>query len=674
MHKRITIVALSLLALLSGGISTAFAVNSPNAPANVSVVSNSALNSLPSAGSLSVTWQKPVVDATHPIPIAYIVSAIGGGATFSTTVTLAAIDTIDYSSVLSGLTGGTAYVVTVTSKSSENATALASSVNATPVTSPATPTTISAVATAGAVALTWSAPVNFGGSSITGYTIKDGTAAETTITDPLATTKTFSGLTGGSTASYSIRAKNANGNSEWVAFASATLPSAPDQPTGVTATAGTTSITVNWVAPTNTGNSAINVYKVSLFNSSGTAVGTPTTSKRTTVEITSVAAGTYTVKVVATNQVGDSPLSTASTSVTIAPPSSLLDNTPVFTPTTLPNLVIGVTQNVSVSVPSAGTVTIVATGTPTGACTYASGVLTAVAVGTCSVRATSPATASYAEAIGTKTFSVTKTLQTITFATIVSQPLPGPLSVSASSTSGLAVSFSAAGNCTNVGNTVSFTGQGECTVTASQVGDTTFATATQVSRRFSITAAVPGGGGNNPGGGGGNNPGPTPTIAPTPAPTPQVTLKPNPNMTPSPTASPTASPTPTPVLTPTTQETSKPATPAKELKILQGAVLVAPVGAKITGPVTTTKLPTGNTDIVVKRNSNLQTVLPQVKKGERVTMVIEDSNGKRYTVASLVASKAGDLKLPNLKFGEKGTYTITIKVGTKTKVLRVKTK
>jgi hypothetical protein len=369
MHKRIAIVALALLALLSGGISPAIAANKPNAPANVDAVSNSASNSLPSAGSLSVTWQKPVVDGTHPIPISYFVSATGGGVTFSTTVSLATIDTVDYSAVLSGLTGGTTYAVTVTSKSSANESAVSASINRTPITSPATPTTISAVATAGAVALTWSAPVNNGGSAITGYIIKDGAAAETTITDPATTTKTFSGLTGGSTASYSIRAKNANGNSEWVAFASATLPSAPDKPTGITATAGTTSITVSWVAPTITGNSAITGYKVYLFNSSGTAVGTPTTSQTTTAEITSVAAGTYTVKVVATNLVGDSPLSTASTSVTIAPPSSLLDNTPVFTPSTLPNLVIGATQNISISVPSAGTVTIVATGTPTGACT-----------------------------------------------------------------------------------------------------------------------------------------------------------------------------------------------------------------------------------------------------------------------------------------------------------------
>ena len=95
MQKRIGIFLLGLVVLISGGVNPAQAVNSPNPPANVSVSSNSSLNSLPTAGSLSVTWQKPVVDSTHPIPIAYIVTATAGAQSVSVTVPLATIATTD---------------------------------------------------------------------------------------------------------------------------------------------------------------------------------------------------------------------------------------------------------------------------------------------------------------------------------------------------------------------------------------------------------------------------------------------------------------------------------------------------------------------------------------------------------------------------------------------------
>ena len=667
MQRRIGTLLLAVSAILFGGLPAAFAVNSPNAPANVSATSNSAANALTTAGTLSVTWQKPVVDATHPIPIAYIVTATAGSEVVSVTVPLATVATTDYSTVVSGLTGGTAYSVTVTSKTSENATTTSTAVNATPITSPATPSVVSSVATPGSVALTWSAPSNNGGSALTGYIIKDGTGAETSISDAAATTKTFSGLTAGSTASYSIRAKNANGNSEWVAFASVTLPSAPDKPTSVTATAGTNSITVSWVAPAITGNSAITGYKVYLYDSAGAAVGSAKSVTTTTTELLSITAGTYSVKVSAVNLVGESALSAASLSVTIAAPSALLDNTPTFTPSTLPNLVIGSTQSISVSVPSNGDVAITATGTPSGACTYATGTLTAVAEGTCSVRATSPATTTYAEAIGTKTFTITKTLQTITFASIANQPLPGPLTVTATSTSGLTVAFSASGNCTVTGRTVSFTAEGTCSVTASQAGDTTYAAATSVVRTFSITAEISSGGGSGGGGsgGGGYVPAPVPTVIATPNPTPAVSPSATPSAMPTvkqtPSATPTASPNPTVSSSPKA---------SSGLTTKTNSFVVSNSGS-IVGPVKSSTLNTGASSVSIKSNTNFQPMLPVVAKGAKVTMVITDSKGRSYTVAAITATKAGSLKLPAVKFSQSGKYTITIKVGSKTKIVKV---
>ncbi len=90
----------------------------------------------------------------------------------------------------------------------------------------------------------------------------------------------------------------------------------------------------------------------------------------------------------------------------------------------------------------------------------------------------------------------TRADQAITF-----DPLPdlGPgdtdFNVSASSNSGLPVSFAAAGDCTVTGSTVHLTGLGTCTITASQAGDLVFKPATPVSRTAgpNVSNDAPGG-------------------------------------------------------------------------------------------------------------------------------------------------------------------------------------
>jgi len=80
--------------------------------------------------------------------------------------------------------------------------------------------------------------------------------------------------------------------------------------------------------------------------------------------------------------------------------------------------------------------------------------------------------------------------QTITFS-----PLPdktygdAPFTVSASASSGLAVSFAATGNCSVAGDIVTIIGAGSCTVAASQQGDATYNPAPDVSHTFSIAKA-----------------------------------------------------------------------------------------------------------------------------------------------------------------------------------------
>ena len=88
------------------------------------------------------------------------------------------------------------------------------------------------------------------------------------------------------------------------------------------------------------------------------------------------------------------------------------------------------------------------------------------------------------------TYTISKADQTITFAALADKTYgDADFSVSGSATSGLAVSFSASGDCTVSGSTVHITGAGSCTVTASQAGNNNYNAAPDVPRSFSIAKA-----------------------------------------------------------------------------------------------------------------------------------------------------------------------------------------
>ncbi len=81
----------------------------------------------------------------------------------------------------------------------------------------------------------------------------------------------------------------------------------------------------------------------------------------------------------------------------------------------------------------------------------------------------------------------TRADQTITFDPLPDRSFGDPdFNVTASSDSGLPVSFAAGGPCSVSGNTVHITGLGSCTITASQAGDGVFKPAMRVSQTFLI--------------------------------------------------------------------------------------------------------------------------------------------------------------------------------------------
>jgi len=123
------------------------------------------------------------------------------------------------------------------------------------------------------------------------------------------------------------------------------------------------------------------------------------------------------------------------------------------------------------------------------------GLVTLLATGTCTIEADQPGNAVYAAAKAVKvSFKVTKATQTITFGAIAEQSMTVPqLTVAASSSSGLTVSFSSSTTriCTvTKAGVVTLAHVGTCTLTAAQSGNATYLAATPVSQSFVVARGL----------------------------------------------------------------------------------------------------------------------------------------------------------------------------------------
>lgn len=127
----------------------------------------------------------------------------------------------------------------------------------------------------------------------------------------------------------------------------------------------------------------------------------------------------------------------------------------------------------------------------TGPATLSGSVVTLTgAVGTVSITASQAGNASYSAAASVvRTFTVSKVAQTITFGTLANKlKTAADFSISATSSSALAVTFTISGPATLTGTTVHLTGlTGTVTITAAQAGNATYSAATSVVRTFSVT-------------------------------------------------------------------------------------------------------------------------------------------------------------------------------------------
>jgi len=126
----------------------------------------------------------------------------------------------------------------------------------------------------------------------------------------------------------------------------------------------------------------------------------------------------------------------------------------------------------------------------TSVCTVSGSTLSIVGAGTCSVTASQTGNSLWTAATSvTQSFTVSPLAQSITFAAIATQGTGGlPFTVSATATSGLAVSFTASPSsvCTISSATITPVASGICTVTASQPGNAGYAAASSVAQSFVV--------------------------------------------------------------------------------------------------------------------------------------------------------------------------------------------
>jgi uncharacterized protein (TIGR02145 family) len=224
---------------------------------------------------------------------------------------------------VTGLTNGTAYSFTVTATNAiGNSIASSASNSVAPLTVPGAPTIGTATAGNAQATITFTAPVDYGGSAITGYTVisNPGSITGTGLVSPI----TVIGLTNGTAYTFTVTATNAIGTSIASSASNSVTPVAPTTPgapTIGTATAGNAQTVITFTAPVSNGGSAITGYTVTSSPGSITATGTSSP-----ITVTGLNNGTaYTFTVTATNAIGNSAASSETNSVTPAIPVTDID-------------------------------------------------------------------------------------------------------------------------------------------------------------------------------------------------------------------------------------------------------------------------------------------------------------------------------------------------------------
>jgi len=233
----------SMWGLGGGGVFRLSATTKPAVPTG--------LTASPGNGRITLSWT-PSAGATS-------YNIYRGTTSYGQSATPIAAGVTGPSYVNTGLTNGVTYYYRIAAFSTLGNSAEGNQAAATPLPPPAVPTNLTASPGNAKAILSWTA-----GATATSYSIFRGTtsfgqSATPVATGVVGTTYTDTGLTNGVTYFYRVAAFNGGGNSAESNQASTKPIAPPAIPTGLTATAGTGSVTLNWTA--SAGATSYNVYR-----------------------------------------------------------------------------------------------------------------------------------------------------------------------------------------------------------------------------------------------------------------------------------------------------------------------------------------------------------------------------------------------------------------------------
>ena len=466
-----------IVAGLANGTAYTFTVTATNSAGTGSASSASAAVTPKSAQA--ITFTNPGAQNFGTTPTLTATASSGLTPTFSSTTT--GICTITSGGALTFLTAGNC---TINADQAGNGTYLAATtvsrtfaVNAVV---PGAPTSPVGTAGNGQISVAFTAPVSNGGSAVIDYTVTSnpGGFTATGAASPLI----VSGLTNGTPYTFTVTARNVAGSSSASTASAAVTPKAPQTITFTNPGAQNFGTTPSLTATTSSGLTAT-------FTSITTSVCTITSGGA----LTFITAGNCTINA---DQAGDGtylPATTVSRTFAVNPVVSGAPTSPVAT--------AGNAQvSVAFSAPSfngGSTITgYTVTSSPGGL--TGNGAASPVIVNgltngtayTFTVTATNSAGTSSASSASA---AVTpQAPQTITFANPGSKILGTPVTLTATASSGLTVTFTSStpGICSvTPGGAVSSISAGVCTINANQAGNTNYAAATTVTQSFSF---VPG--------------------------------------------------------------------------------------------------------------------------------------------------------------------------------------
>jgi alpha-tubulin suppressor-like RCC1 family protein len=316
-------------------------------------------------------------------------------------------------------------------------------------------------------------PASTGSSAIIDYTATSAPGNVTGTCVAPCTSITVAGLTNATSYTFTVKARNSAGSSAASAASNAVTPTAVPSPQTISFP-GLADRALNSAS-----------FIVNAAASSGLTVSFSAATGTCSVSGNTVLLLAVGVCSITSSQAGNAAF-TAATPVTQS--FNILKNTQTITFGSLVNRALNSSSFVLNATASSGLA--ISFSTQSRACAINGNTVSLVQLGPCSIIASQAGNTSFSAAVDVmQVFSVTKSTQTISFAPIADRAIDsGTLTVNATASSGLPVSFSSGGGtCTVFGNTVTLDAGGICTITARQAGDASFEAALPFSQSFTIT-------------------------------------------------------------------------------------------------------------------------------------------------------------------------------------------